>query len=137
MFPILKKFISFVIERRFSFIVVRNFGRLSWVFSAAVKMFFESNGPLIEALCLLFSISRLVLRIYEPRNLLDRGRKAYKILSEIWKVQFYFLHDAWIWCCLKDSEAFLSSHHGWLTETKWFLLCLLLNFVLNAVHSDV
>ena len=57
-------------------------------------MFFQSNGPLIETLYLLFSISRLVLKSYEPRNLLDRGGKPYKILSEIWKVQFYFLHDA-------------------------------------------
>ena len=84
MFPILKKFISFVIERRFSFIVVRNFGRLSWVFSAAVKMLFQSNGPPIETLYLFFfffSVSRLVLRSYEPRNLLDRIAKAYKILS--------------------------------------------------------
>ena len=54
MFPIQKYFISFVIERSFSFIVVRNFGRLSWVFSAAVKMLFQSKGPQIETLYLLF-----------------------------------------------------------------------------------
>ena len=35
-------------------IVVQNFGRLSWVFSAAVKMLFQSNEPLIETLYLLF-----------------------------------------------------------------------------------
>ena len=52
MFPIQKYFI--VTERSFSFIVVRNFGRLSGVFSAAVKILLQSNGPLIETLYLLF-----------------------------------------------------------------------------------
>ena len=41
------------VERSFPFIVVRNFG-LSWLFSAAVKMLFQSNGPLTETLYLLF-----------------------------------------------------------------------------------
>ena len=54
MFPIQKYFISFVIERGFFFIVVQNFGRLSWAFSAAVKMLFQSNGPLTEILYVLF-----------------------------------------------------------------------------------
>ena len=71
--------------------VVWSFGRLSWLFSAPVKMLFESNGPLIETLYLLL---RFVLKSYEPKHLLDRREKAYKTLSEIWKVQFYFLHDA-------------------------------------------
>ena len=57
-------------------------------------MLFQSNGPQIETLYLLFFNFKVVLRSYEPRNLLDRGGKVYKILSEIWKVQFYFLHDA-------------------------------------------
>ena len=34
------------------------------------------------------------LKIYEPKNLLDRRRKDYNILSEVWKVQLYFLDDA-------------------------------------------
>ena len=54
MFHVQKWFISFVIERTFSLIAVRNFGRLSWIFSAAVKMLFQSNGPSKEILHLLF-----------------------------------------------------------------------------------
>ena len=43
-----------------------------------------------------FSISRLVLKSYEPKNLLDRRSKAYKILSEVSNVHFYFIHGACI-----------------------------------------
>ena len=56
-----------------------------------------SAGPLIERLYLLFSILRLVLKSYEPRNLLDRSGKAYKILSEIsnrtCSFIFYAMHE--------------------------------------------
>ena len=41
----------------------------------------------------------MVLKSYEPKKLLDRRGKAYKILSEKWKVRFSFLQYAWI--CLK------------------------------------
>ena len=51
------------------------------------------------AILTLFSISRMVLKSYEPKKLLDRRGKAYKILSEKWKVRFSFLQYAWI--CLK------------------------------------
>ena len=60
----------------------------------------QKKQPLIETLYF-FSISRLVLKSYSPKNLLDRCGKAYKIFSEIWKVQFYFPHAAWTWCSLK------------------------------------
>ena len=84
-------FIWFVIERSFSFIVVWNIGRLSWVFSAAFKMLFHKNRnrPLIETLYLLFFNYKLVIKSYEPKNLLDTHGKTYKILSEIWNVQFF------------------------------------------------
>ena len=57
---------------------------------------FQSKGPLTETLYLFFLIPRSILETYEPKSLLDRHVKAYKILLNIWKMQFYFLHSAWI-----------------------------------------
>ena len=49
-------FISFFIEISFLSIVARNFGKLSLIFAAAVKMLFQSNGLLTEILQLLFKV---------------------------------------------------------------------------------
>ena len=47
------KTVSFVIEWGFFCIVVQYFGKFSWVLPAAVKMLFQSNKPLIDAMSLL------------------------------------------------------------------------------------
>ena len=94
MFPIQKYFCSFVIERSFSFIVVRNFGRLSWAFSAAVKMLFQSNGSLIETLYLLFFNFKVGTKKLCAEKFVGQEWKGLQNFSEMWKVQFYFLHDA-------------------------------------------
>ena len=82
---------SFVTERGFFWQLVWNFGRLSWFFLLAVKMLLQSNGQTCSrnSIFYLFSISRLLVKSYGPKNLLSRRGRAYKILSEIWEAHGY------------------------------------------------
>ena len=55
-----------------------------------------------------------------------KTRKNIKIADPVLTMNRYFTKKVKMPVRKKDLEAFLASHHGWVPETRWSLLCLLL-----------